>query len=51
MRSRDGAPCAALQMQIQAIDAAARQPQSAPMQDHLRAKRAAARSRQITLSC
>lgn len=43
--------CVALARQIERIDAAARQPQSAGMQDYLRAERQAVRSRQAALRC
>lgn len=43
--------CAALEARIKQIDAAARQPQSAAMQDMLTAEKRNARSRQFALHC
>lgn len=43
--------CQALEARIQHLDALARQPQSGPEQDRLKAHRQAARSRQMQLNC
>jgi hypothetical protein len=47
----ESSPCAALERDIQALDAAARSARSAYQQDVLRAARSRARSKQLALGC